>query len=267
MIHIKAADPSLERRCPAMDFIHFLHSSPLSALCGSGDPLTLISIAAVLFGTGLFGGFFHCAPMCGPFVLMQLAGAVGTSRGTLPGYHLGRMTTYVALGAAAGALGQSVVELTALRSAFAVPLAVAALAFLAQGLKRLFPSLPRVTFTAAGQRWGAAVARLAAALAPLSLKPRLGLKGYGLGLILGLLPCGFLYAALIAAAASGGGGAGALAMAGFALGTIPALLAVGILGGAVLQRRQRLASLIATPVFLLNAATLGGLAARMVGVS
>jgi sulfite exporter TauE/SafE len=91
-----------------------------------------------------------------------------------------------------------------------------------------------------------------------------GLQGYRLGVVLGLLPCGFLYAALVAAAATGSALAGALAMASFALGTVPGLVALGVLGGAALRRWRGLANAIATPVFLLNAFTLGGLAVRMV---
>jgi uncharacterized protein len=83
--------------------------------------------------------------------------------------------------------------------------------------------------------------------------------------VLGLLPCGFLYAALLAAAASGGAIAGALAMAAFALGTIPALAVVGVAGTALLRRWRMAARSVAAGIFLLNAATLGALALRLAG--
>ena len=51
-----------------------------------------------------------------------------------------------------------------------------------------------------------------------------------LGLSLSALPCGLLYGALVAAASAGSALAGALAMAAFALGTVPALVGVGLLG-------------------------------------
>jgi hypothetical protein len=55
--------------------------------------------------------------------------------------------------------------------------------------------------------------------------------GYLLGVALGFLPCGFLYAALAAAAATADPLQGALAMLAFGLGTVPALVLVGIAPG------------------------------------
>jgi len=91
-----------------------------------------------------------------------------------------------------------------------------------------------------------------------------GAASYALGLVLGLLPCGFLYAALLAAAATGSAAGGALAMAGFALGTVPALAVVGLFGAGVLRRFRRQAALAATPILLLNAAALAGFALRAI---
>ena len=71
---------------------------------------------ASLFMAGLVGGWSHCAGMCGPFVLAQVATrleGVPASRMTefhrltgaavLP-YHFGRATTYAGIGAAAALL-------------------------------------------------------------------------------------------------------------------------------------------------------------------
>ncbi len=73
------------------------------------------------------------------------------------------------------------------------------------------------------------------------------------GAALGFLPCGFLYAALAVAAGSGAIWRGALAMAVFGLGTMPALIALGIAGGAA-GRALRDAVRAASPViFAVNA--------------
>src|SRR5204863_2024715 len=88
------------------------------------------------------------------------------------------------------------------------------------------------------------------------------LGGLLLGLALGFLPCGFLYAALAAASASGGPAAGALAMVTFGLGTVPSLVAVGIAGQAVGRRWHRAAASVAPAVMLLNAVLLTVLAVR-----
>lgn len=250
-----------------MDAIHAAHLAPiLSGLCGSGGPWAILGIAAALFATGLVGGFAHCAPMCGPFVLMQIAEPAGSglalrrlAAGALPFYHLGRLTTYVGLGLASGGLGGTLSALAPFRFFAALLLALAALSFLLQALGRIGRFLPALGMTEAGQHY----ARLAAPLLRrMPAHPVLG--GYRLGLVLGLLPCGFLYGAVIAAAASGGVLAGGLVMAAFALGTVPGLAAVGVVGTG-LARWRRLAAAITTPVFLMNAVTLGGLALRLAG--
>jgi len=243
---------------------HATHLPALAALCGASDPLALFGITLALFGTALVGGFAHCAPMCAPFVLLQLPGDSGggllgrLGGGLLPGYHLGRLTTYTALGAALGASGDALGLIGGAHWALALLLGLAALGFLLQALKRLLPARP---LPALGLSLAAPLARLAAPL----LRRRGAAASYALGLVLGFLPCGFLYAALLAAAATGSAAGGALAMAGFALGTVPALVVVGLFGAGVLHRFRRQAALAATPILLLNAAALAGFALRAIG--
>jgi sulfite exporter TauE/SafE len=251
-----------------MESLHAAHLAPaLAGWCGSGDPLAFAGIALGLFATALVGGFAHCAPMCGPFVLMQVAererdglGLRRLAAGGLPAYHLGRLTTYAALGIAAGGVGGSLIALTPFRWIATALLGLAALSFLLQALGGAARWLPGLGLGAA-EPWLAR--RLALLAAPL-LRPGFGAGGYRLGLVLGLLPCGFLYSALVAAAATGGALAGGLAMGAFALGTAPALIAVGVLGAGVLQRWRGAAAALAAPIFLFNAVMLGGLALRLV---
>ncbi len=248
--------------------MHAVHLAPtLTAWCGSGGRFSFTAIALGLFATALIGGFAHCASMCSPFVLMQVAGqkrdGFGMRRlspGALPAYHLGRLTTYTVLGAVAGGLGGSLSTIMPFRWIAAALLGLAALSFLLQGLGGIARWLPWLGLGAAEAWLGNGFARLAMPL----LQPRLEISGYRLGLVLGLLPCGFLYGALLAAAATGGALSGGLAMGAFALGTIPALIAVGLLGASVLQRWRGAAVLLATPIFLFNAVMLGGLALRLI---
>jgi sulfite exporter TauE/SafE len=65
--------------------------------------------------------------------------------------------------------------------------------------------------------------------APLIGRP-LGWTGYALGVVLGLLPCGVVYAALMVAASTGHALTAALGMLAFALGTMPGLGVVGWIG-------------------------------------
>jgi hypothetical protein len=57
-----------------------------------------------------------------------------------------------------------------------------------------------------------------------------------LGALNGLLPCGLVYSALLVAASTGGLLMGAAGMAVFGLGTLPALLVVGVGAGALSVR-------------------------------
>ena len=56
---------------------------------------------------------------------------------------------------------------------------------------------------------------------------------FALGLALGLLPCGLVYAALVRALASGSATSGAATMAAFGFGTSAALLGVGLFSSAM----------------------------------
>jgi uncharacterized protein len=244
-------------------------SSMLAALCGSADPAAMPVIFFALLGVGFVGSLAHCGPMCGPFVLAQTGAQTGDSpglrrlaSGILPFYQLGRLTAYAVLGAAAGGFSASFVALTGFRTALSALLALAALAFLLQGLKGVARFLPLRAPAGWGNAMGNALARVAS---PLLRNPSRGWRGVLLGLLLGLLPCGFLYAALMAAAATGSALAGALAMIGFGLGTAPALIAIGILGQGFARRWRPIAARLMPAIFLVNALSLGTIALRLTG--
>ena len=84
--------------------------------------------------------------------------------------------------------------------------------------------------------------------------------GFTLGFALGFLPCGFLYSALAASAATGTALGGAAGMLAFGLGTIPALVLVGVAGQAAGRVWSRRMALVAPVVMLLNALILAALA-------
>jgi hypothetical protein len=232
-----------------------------SALCGSlawSDGLLL-----GLFLAGLAGSAVHCVPMCGGFVLGQVADRMARipaarlcerqrAAGLLPGYHLGRLTTYAAIGAAAAAFtGFS--TWTAVVSPLL--LALGAAAFLLHALRRLFPgaraALPAIDRAPAG--WTRAIAWLAEHTAGGS---------YPLGVVLGFLPCGLLYAALMSSAASGSALLGGIGMLAFGLGTVPSLVLVGLAGQSLAHGWRRWATRFAPVVLLMNAALLLVLATR-----
>jgi sulfite exporter TauE/SafE len=214
-----------------------------------------------LFLAGLGGSLLHCVGMCGPFVLGQVvadagqAGSYGEWRrlagAALAPYHLGRITTYSALGALAGGA-------TALFAATAAFAWASALLLVAGAIFLLLQAFGLAMH--AGSPLGSVLTRLATPLSA-SSQP---LARYGLGVVLGFLPCGLIYGALGVAAGTGSAWRGALAMAAFAAGTVPALVAVGW-GGHFLRRRLHgVARWIAVPLLLANAVLMVALASERV---
>lgn len=232
-------------------------------------------LIAALFGAGLVGGPTHCAGMCGPFVLSQVAARQSTlpaatmrdfhrlTGAALLPYHLGRATTYMLLGLMAALLAGSLIDGVGLRWLSAGLLLLAALFFLGYGLERLGLGR-RAGSAAAGTAgtgwWSRRVGRLAR---PLFASPR-GWRGYLLGIMLGFIPCGLLYGALTAASSSGDPLAGALGMGAFAAGTLPALFAVGVFGSLAALRWRAATARLGPMLMIANAGFLTLLAWRWV---
>jgi uncharacterized protein len=195
---------------------------------------------------GAMGGL-HCFAMCGG--LLGAIAARDAARNGMPvrplhpartlalhqaAYHAGRITTYALLGAAFGAAGGvtlGAVDLLPLQRAIYV---AANLFLLVLGANlviqaRLVPSL---------QRLGA----IAFASALRALQPvmrRTDAPGrIATGFIWGLMPCALIYSVLPLALMSGSAWQGGAVMLAFGLGTLPNLLAAGVLLG----RARRLLS-------------------------
>lgn len=229
------------------------------ALCRP-DAWGTAGVPASLFVAGLAGSVVHCVGMCGPFVLGQVMSGLDRTGGgygewrrlagaALLPYHLGRLTTYTALGALAGGATALFASTSAFGWLSGGLLVVAALLMVVQALGlALGGSSPMA----------GVLTRLAT---PLSTATGAGAR-YGLGVILGFLPCGLLYGALAAAGGTGSAADGALAMASFAAGTMPALMATGW-GGLLVRRRLReRGRWIAAPLLLANALLMLALASQ-----
>lgn len=212
----------------------------LISICSAGAlDGSLWSLVGGLAVVGLVGSGLHCTPMCGPIVLAQ-----GVQRGThkdgalsriavgalLP-YHLGRLTTYAALGAVSGGFGGAIIALSGFRWVAATLLLIAALLLINQALKTLgAPHLLPASVQRPMARLGLPLVRRIGAVNVRMVGLPDSLQRYLLGLLLGFLPCGLLYGALFAAASSGSVIAGALIMAAFAGGTVPALSVLAATG-------------------------------------
>ncbi len=195
-------------------------------------------------------GSVHCAAMCGGFAVM-VGGTCGVgpdgegSRARFAGaqaaYALGRLVAYVALGSVAGLLGASldfaastavgIHELT--RWVMGGLLVVMGLWALLGNRSPFQPASAPELVQLGGKP--TLVSRVRRALAPLWQR-RDAVSAASIGLLSGLLPCGWLWGFLVVATATGSVGGGALTMLFFWLGTVPALVSVSLMSNALARR-------------------------------
>jgi len=165
-----------------------------------------------------FVGSAHCAGMCGPLALALPAG--GARATFVVGrvlYNLGRVVTYMLMGAFFGLVGQGF-ALAGLQRWVSLVLGVAILTgvFISP---RFANAVPVTRFVG----WlKATLGRLFQRRALTSL--------FGIGLLNGLLPCGLVYIACAGATSTGGLVRGMEYMLAFGLGTVPMMLAIALVG-------------------------------------
>lgn len=178
-----------------------------------------------LFVMGLVGGVTHCAGMCGPFILSQTGNMTKLSDGLLLPYHLGRITTYTLLSILMYSLVNILSFYSPARIFIIVPLLVlAGTLFLVNAFPawlRIFPWLARVTVPFAPQ----VIQRLSG-----RMKYR-----FFLGMVLGLMPCGMVMAAIMAASTDPSIWGTVFSMIAFGFGTMPMLVVVAT-GGRKLSQ-------------------------------
>lgn len=193
-------------------------------------------ISAILVSAFVMGllGSTHCVVMCGGIVGVLSGGLVplGRSGGSATArrvrlalsYNAGRIASYAAAGALAGAFGALVDRVPVLRGAelglrFAAGLVMLGLGLYLAGVWRRFALIER-----AGLPIWKHVEPLARRLLPV----RSMSAALGLGALWGWMPCGLVYAALGLALASGSASSGVFTMIAFGAGTLPTLLAMGV---------------------------------------
>jgi hypothetical protein len=209
----------------------------------SGLGLTLATVlAASLLGS------LHCVGMCGGFV----ASVSGPGqRGPLVAYQATRGLAYASLGALAGLLGAgldaSVASIGIMGiQRVAAPLMGAvliAMAFITlRGAKA-----PLITLGATPRR--SPLERLRLRLIK-AVREHGARAGAAAGLLTALLPCAWLWAYLAVAASTGSVGGGLLVMTAFWLGSVPALLGVGLLAKQLGRRLGRHAPRVSAALLL-----------------
>lgn len=197
---------------------------------GTVDLLSIVMIA-------FMGSFGHCVGMCGGIVIAYSSSKVdiGWSRTKQALSHLlysiGRITTYVLLGVIFGYFGSVT---TFSNGANGMLLLVAGVAMVLAGLSLLgkVRFLTVIEHTISSSGWYRR-----------SFKTLIGRQSlpsfYILGMLNGLLPCGFVYFFAIAAASTASPLWGGVVMGVFGLSTIPALFSLGFFVGLFKQSNLR----------------------------
>lgn len=224
------------------------------------------SILLTLFLAGLVGGATHCIGMCGPFVVAQTNFREGCqthlqklSGAALLPYHFGRMTTYIVLGVIAAFLSKQIIGTPLQKGVSFLFLSVAGVIFIASalpGTQRLSGYFKFKWFA----RFGTALGKLAT---PLFANPK-NIRSYALGVLLGFLPCGLIFASLMVVSTTGDVFAAILGMTLFTIGTFPSMFLVGIGGSLACRKWPTIMQIATRSVMTLNGFSLFILAGNIV---
>ncbi len=222
---------------------------------------------------GLLGGV-HCIGMCGGIVTAFSTVSKSTSRfpvvvSTVHGtgfkhdtvndtlhvmaYNLGRLSSYAGAGAIAGGIvggAQSLTGLSAIQFG-GYWLANGMLVVLGLYLMGIWQGLTQLE--RAGQIIWRQIQPLTKSLLPMDSL----LKALALGSVWGWLPCGMVYSVLLTALLSGSAWSGATVMLVFGIGTLPALLTMGLLSNRLQQWTQHRVARMTAGVIVLSFGLLG----------
>jgi uncharacterized protein len=195
----------------------------------------------ILWMTALLTGFvgsLHCVGMCGPIALALPVGGKTNGQRFLSRilYSLGRITTYSLMGLMMGFVGNKLF-FSGLQQEISVTIGISLLLILILSHKTLI-SNPLRLFNEKTKR-----------LFAYFLHQKSTISMFFLGIINGLLPCGFLYLAVTGSVIAGSPLRGMLYMALFGLGTAPAMFAVSVVAKFMNLRLRKVFTQI-TPLYM-----------------
>ncbi len=191
---------------------------------------TPVSITAA-FLIGLFSTV-HCIGMCGSIMgalSLSLPADIRENRlkrfSFVSCYNLGRISSYAIAGLIAGSIGMGLFQGSSLASGHGILRTVSVVMMVAIGLY-LAGWLPQVSYF---EKIGAPVWRRLEPIGRKMMPVDSFAKAFIYGMVWGWLPCGLVYAVLIWSLAAGSAVNGALTMLAFGLGTLPTLVAAGVM--------------------------------------
>jgi sulfite exporter TauE/SafE len=206
-------------------------------------------------------GSIHCVGMCGGFVALCTGTTSPTNTSkqscfhTHGAYNFGRFTSYIFLGGLAGTIGQFGNKVSAgfgishgatvILGSLVILWGASSLVLQTKYISRYLQPLTRIL----GQTYQSIMEFLPKDPAQ---------RAFSIGLFSAFLPCGWLYAYVTLAASTGSPMQGMLLMATFWLGTVPALLGIGLITSKLsdnLRRRMPIITallLITAGIFAIN---------------
>jgi len=197
------------------------------------EAVNLLSIIAIAF----LGSFGHCVGMCGGIVVAYTSTKIGQNTSKAKAfvahllYSFGRISTYTLLGAIFGFLG-GVATFSNIANGILLMVAGAFMVLTGLSLGGKMKFLTLIEHSVSQKSW------YKNSFKSLLSSQTLG-SFYLLGVLNGLLPCGFVYFFAITAASTGSAFWGAIVMATFGLSTIPSLLGLGMFVGLFAQSKFR----------------------------
>jgi sulfite exporter TauE/SafE len=215
----------------------------------------------VAFVMGLVSSL-HCIGMCGSIIgtlTLSLSPEIRNKKALLLpfvfNYNFGRITSYVIAGALAGII-QSIATMHIGEFHGHRLLQILSAIIMASAGLYIAGWFPRFAYIEkAGMHFWKKIEPFGRKLIPVKNRT----QAYLFGMVWGWLPCGLVYAALALAATAGDVSTSALTMLSFGLGTLPAVMGVGIMTGILtkLSRMQRFKQAIG--VFMIILALLAAL--------
>lgn len=212
--------------------------------------LSSLAAAALLAGTG----GLHCAAMCGG-IASALTFSIPSEKRQGKKlwawqllYGSGRVSTYMLLGAGAGALGNGLLKHLSSQH-FHWPALLSATIMLLLAIQMMGKQSPLIHLEKVGTHVWRRIQPLLKGLMPVDHP----LKAYALGSLWGFMPCGLLYSALMVAAGTTNALAGALTMLVFGVITIPPVASAGVFAGKLRHLREGAGRPIAIALTLLVA--------------
>ncbi|SFP37575.1 sulfite exporter TauE/SafE family protein [Hydrogenimonas thermophila] len=205
---------------------------------------------STIFTVALLGAFGHCIGMCGGFVLAYTAAKVdhqwSKTRQIIVHllYSLGRVTSYMFIGALFGYLGQKV----------SFNMTTKGTLFISVGILMLLIGLSligKIKFLNSIES-SIAQSSIFGKLFKAVIHSKSLMSFYFMGVLNGLIPCGLVYFFATAAIVAGSAVKGAIVMGVFGVATIPAMMGVGIFSSIIkgASYRQLILKIAAVVVML-----------------